>query len=94
MCQGQGGFKEYANWFFLKDEDWARLYVAADELSKSPIYIDDTPALEPLELRARCRRLKSEKGLGLVIIDYLQLMHVPQKKGTQGNRKFHIYPEI
>jgi replicative DNA helicase len=60
---------------FLTDEDWARLYNAADELSKAPIFIDDTPALEPLELRARCRRLKSEKGLGLVIIDYLQLMH-------------------
>jgi len=49
---------------FLTDEDWARLYNAADELSKAPIFIDDTPALEPLELRARCRRLKSEKGHG------------------------------
>ncbi len=68
---------------FLSDEDWASLYTAADELSKAPIYIDDTPALEPLELRARCRRLKSEKNLGLVIIDYLQLMHVPQKKDSR-----------
>ncbi len=68
---------------FLTDEDWARLYEAADVLSKAPIYIDDTPALEPLELRARCRRLKSEKGLGLVIIDYLQLMHVPQKRDSR-----------
>lgn len=68
---------------FLNDEDWAKLYDAADQLSKAPIYIDDTPALEPLELRARCRRLKSEHGLGMVIIDYLQLMHVPQKKDSR-----------
>lgn len=68
---------------FLNDEDWARLYEAADELSKASIFIDDTPALEPLELRARCRRLKSEHDLGLVIIDYLQLMHVPQKKDSR-----------
>ncbi|GAB6162600.1 replicative DNA helicase [Desulfothermus naphthae] len=68
---------------YLTDQDWARLYVAADKLSKAPIFIDDTPALEPLELRARCRRLKSEKGLGLVIIDYLQLMHVPQKRDSR-----------
>jgi len=68
---------------FLRDEDWMHLYEAAEVLSKAPIYIDDTPALEPLELRARCRRLKSEKGLGLVIIDYLQLMHVPQRKDSR-----------
>ncbi len=68
---------------FLDDDDWAKLYEAADELSKASIFIDDTPALEPLELRARCRRLKSEHDLGLVIIDYLQLMHVPQKKDSR-----------
>jgi replicative DNA helicase len=43
-------------------------------MSACPIYIDDTPAISTLELRARCRRLKAEKGLGLVIVDYLQLM--------------------
>lgn len=58
----------------LSDEDWARLYNAADVLGRAPIYIDDTPALSTLELRARTRRLKSERGLGLVIVDYLQLM--------------------
>ncbi len=68
---------------FLPENEWDRLYPAADILAKAPMYIDDTPALEPLELRARCRRLKSEKGLGLVIIDYLQLMHVPTKKDSR-----------
>jgi replicative DNA helicase len=59
---------------FLDDEDWTRLYHAADDLSRAPIYIDDTPALSGMELRARCRRLKAEKGLDMVIVDYLQLM--------------------
>jgi replicative DNA helicase len=59
---------------FLNDEDWSRLYQAADALSRAPIYIDDTAALGTMELRARCRRMKSEHDLGLVIVDYLQLM--------------------
>ncbi|ACV68385.1 replicative DNA helicase [Desulfohalobium retbaense] len=59
---------------FLGDEDWARLYQSADDLAQAPMYIDDTPALGVMEMRARCRRLKAEKGLGLVIVDYLQLM--------------------
>ena len=52
---------------FLEDDDWARL--------SAKIYIDDTAGLSPLMLRARCRRLKAEHGLDLVIVDYLQLMH-------------------
>ncbi len=59
---------------FLSDEDWARLYQSADALSRAPIYIDDTPSLSSMEMRARSRRLKSEKGLDLVVVDYLQLM--------------------
>ncbi|MBU1003307.1 MAG: replicative DNA helicase [Proteobacteria bacterium] len=59
---------------YLDDEDWARLYEAGDYLSQAPLYIDDTPSLSTLELRARCRRLKAEKDLGLVVVDYLQLM--------------------
>ena len=58
----------------LTDEDWKNLYTAADKMTKAPIFIDDTPALSTLELRARCRRLKSEHDLGLVVVDYLQLM--------------------
>ena len=59
---------------FLDDSDWAKLYEAAEVLSNAPIFIDDTPALSTMELRARCRRLKAEHNLGLVVVDYLQLM--------------------
>jgi len=59
---------------FLTDADWSRLYDAAQDLSGAPIYIDDTPALTTLDVRARCRRLKADKGVQLVIVDYLQLM--------------------
>ncbi len=56
------------------DSDWPRLQKAADILFKSNIFIDDTPAISVLELRSKARRLKSEHDLGLVIVDYLQLM--------------------
>ena len=59
----------------LRDEDWPNLAKAAGRLSAAPIYIDDTPGLGILELRAKCRRLKAEHDIGLVIVDYLQLMH-------------------
>ncbi len=58
----------------LQDEDWPRLARAMGPLSEAPIYIDDTPGITSLEIRAKARRLKLEKGLGLIIIDYLQLM--------------------
>ncbi|NMC48904.1 MAG: replicative DNA helicase [Desulfovibrio sp.] len=58
----------------LDDDDWARLYEAANNLSPAPIFIDDTAALTTMEMRARCRRLKAEHGLGLIVVDYLQLM--------------------
>ncbi len=59
---------------FLNESDWPKLTIAAGNLSEAPIYIDDTAALSILELRAKARRLKSERGLGMLIIDYLQLM--------------------
>lgn len=58
----------------LNDDDWPRLTSAVSMLAETPIYIDDSPALTPMELRARARRLHREHGLGLVVIDYLQLM--------------------
>jgi len=64
----------------LDDDDWPRLTSAMNILSEAPLYIDDTPALSPTELRARARRLKREHGLGMIVIDYLQLMHVPVSK--------------
>ena len=59
---------------YLNESDWPKLTIAAGNLSEAPIYIDDTAALSVLELRAKARRLKSDHGLGMVIIDYLQLM--------------------
>lgn len=56
------------------DEEWTRLTDACDKLYESPIYIDDTPGISVAEMRSKARRLKSEHGLGLIIVDYLQLM--------------------
>jgi replicative DNA helicase len=58
------------------DEDWSRINTAVQLMSEAPIYIDDTPSLSPTEIRARSRRLQREHGLGLIVIDYLQLMQV------------------
>lgn len=58
----------------LQDNDWPRLTKAAGQLSDTPIFIDDSPSLSVLEVRAKCRRLKVEQKLGLVVVDYLQLM--------------------
>ena len=71
----------------LDDDDWPRLTSSLNMLTGTPIYIDDTPALSPGELRARCRRLKRDHGLGLIMVDYLQLMQVP---GTKENRTAEI----
>jgi len=64
----------------LEDDDWPRLTSAVSILSEAPLFIDDTPALSPAELRARARRLKREHDLGLIVIDYLQLMQIPGHK--------------
>jgi len=69
------------------DEDWARINSAIAQMRDAPIYIDDSGALTPTEVRARARRLKREHGLGLVVVDYLQLMQVA---GTKENRATEI----
>lgn len=56
------------------DEEWTRLTDACDKLYESPIYIDDTPGISVAEMQSKARRLKSEHGLDLIIVDYLQLM--------------------
>ncbi|CAB1274417.1 replicative DNA helicase [Candidatus Nitrosacidococcus tergens] len=72
----------------LRDEDWPKLTIAIKSLNEAPIFIDDTPALSPSELRARIRRLIREQGnLGLILIDYLQLMQIP---GSKENRATEI----
>jgi replicative DNA helicase len=69
------------------DEDWSRINTAVQLMSEAPIYIDDTPSLSPTEIRARSRRLQREHGLGLIVIDYLQLMQV---HGSTENRATEI----
>ena len=59
---------------FLGQTDWPKLSTAAGRLADASIYIDDTPAISSMEMRAKTRRLKADKGLDLVIVDYLQLM--------------------
>ena len=69
------------------DEDWSRINTAVQLMSEAPIFIDDTPSLSPGEIRARARRLHREHGLGLIVVDYLQLMQVP---GNKENRATEI----
>jgi replicative DNA helicase len=71
----------------LSAEDWPRITTATEILSKAHIFIDETPALTPTDMRARARRLKREKGLDLIVVDYLQLMQVA---GTKENRTNEI----
>jgi replicative DNA helicase len=71
----------------IQEEEWPRVTSAITLLSDAKIFIDDTPALSPGELRARARRLKREHDLGLIVIDYLQLMAVP---GNKENRATEI----
>jgi replicative DNA helicase len=72
---------------FLGETDWPRLIAAASRLSEAPIFIDDTPAITVLEMKAKARRLKADQGLGLIIIDYLQLM---RGGGFKDNREQEI----
>jgi replicative DNA helicase len=69
------------------DEDWPRINGAIQMMSDAPIFIDDTPAMSPTEIRARARRLDREHGLSLIVVDYLQLMQVA---GTTENRATEI----
>jgi len=69
------------------DEDWSRINTAVQLMSDAPLFIDDTPGMSPTEIRARARRLQREHGLGLIVVDYLQLMQVP---GNKENRATEI----
>lgn len=72
----------------LEDDEWPRLTSAVNILASSPMFIDDTPALSPTEVRARARRLKREQNdLGLIVLDYIQLMQAP---GAGENRATEI----
>jgi replicative DNA helicase len=71
----------------LTDEEWPKVTATMTQLKDAKLYIDDEGSLSPQEVRARARKLKRESGLGLVVIDYLQLMKVP---GTEENRTNEI----
>ena len=71
----------------FSDEDWSRIQGAMSQLSSAKIFVDESPALTPTEVRARARRLKREHDIGLIVVDYLQLMQV---SGTKENRATEI----
>ncbi|WP_216831646.1 replicative DNA helicase [Alkalihalobacterium elongatum] len=75
----------------LEPEDWQKLTMAMGSLSKAGIYIDDTPGVKVNDIRAKCRRLKQEKGLGMILIDYLQLI---QGSGRGGENRQQEVSEI
>ena len=72
----------------LSEEEWVKLATAVAPLSEAPIYIDDTAGISVAEIRAKCRKLKLEKDIGLVVIDYLQLIQASGKKNL--NREQEI----
>ncbi|WP_109830739.1 replicative DNA helicase [Reichenbachiella versicolor] len=73
----------------LADHEWEQLVHKTSRLTEAPIYLDDTPGLSILELRAKCRRLKAQHDIKMIIIDYLQLMSGDSSKGG-GNREQEI----
>lgn len=75
----------------LTDEDWGKLTMAMGSLSNAGIFIDDTPGIRISEIRSKCRRLKQEHGLGMVVIDYLQLI---QGSGRPGENRQQEVSEI
>ena len=72
----------------LEEDDWTKLASSIGPLSESEIYIDDTPGISVTEIRAKCRKLKIEKNIGMVVIDYLQLIQGNSKRN--GNREQEI----
>lgn len=72
----------------IEEEDWVKIASSIGPLSEAPIYIDDTPGISIMEIRAKCRKLKLEKNIGLVVIDYLQLVQGSNKRG--GSREQEI----
>ena len=71
----------------LEEDDWQKLTMAIGTLAKAPIFIDDTPGVTVQDIRAKCRRLQAERGLGMILIDYLQLI---QGRGKGDNRQQEV----
>lgn len=66
----------------LEEDDWSKLAGVVGPLSDSNIYIDDTPGISIMEIRTKCRKLKMEKNIGLIVIDYIQLIQASSKKSA------------
>ncbi len=79
LCSEAGVDSSKLRGGFLRESDWPKLTRAASRLSEAPLYIDDTGAISILEMRAKARRLAREHDLGLIVVDYLQLMRAPGK---------------
>ncbi|MBW5448768.1 replicative DNA helicase [Cohnella sp. CFH 77786] len=75
----------------LEGDDWEKLSMAIGSLSEAQVFIDDTPGITVADIRAKCRRLKKEKGLGMILIDYLQLI---QGRGKAGENRQQEVSEI
>lgn len=71
----------------IDDDDWIKLADTMGDLSEAPIYIDDTPGISINEIRAKCRKLKLEKNIGLVVIDYLQLVQGSSKRAASSREQ-------
>ncbi|MEW6243789.1 MAG: replicative DNA helicase [Bacillota bacterium] len=87
LCMEAGVDSQRLRTGYLQEGDWGRLSRAFGQLSEAPVFIDDTPNLSVMEVRAKSRRIKAEHDLGLVVIDYLQLM---QMKGRVESRQQEI----
>ncbi|GGZ14797.1 replicative DNA helicase [Echinicola pacifica] len=74
----------------LADYEWEQLIHKTNKLSSAPLFVDDTPALSILELRAKCRRLKAQSDIQMIVVDYLQLMSGDSKSSASGNREQEI----
>ena len=66
----------------IDDDEWTKLACASGQLSEAQIFVDDTPGISIMEIRAKCRKLKIEKNIGMVVIDYLQLVQGTGKRGA------------
>lgn len=74
----------------LEEYEWQQLHSTIERLSEAPIFIDDTPGINIFELRAKCRRLKMQHNIQMIIIDYLQLMSGGMENNKSGNREQEI----
>ncbi len=71
----------------LNTRDWDKIATHADRIAQAPIWLDDNFVLTPVELRSKCRKIQRETGLDLVVVDYLQLMHMPSTRASQSREQ-------